>query len=198
MGCGGCGPSDYGENCGECYYSCRNSCQGSCNGGCKGGCYGCGGCDNTCDGCSGTCTGHCKNSCKGTCGATCTGACNSGCKDGVAKDAFNALAGKLNEYITQQDLNNIYLIFQAIRDRRSDSGISTEKLPSISFVQHNDIMQEDISKLSETAKYINYSISDTENEKIIQNQLFYKTTAQALLDQAITGYNTTYKRGSIT
>ena len=98
QGCtsGGC-KWDCGGTCaGDCDGTCTTGCYTSCSGGCKGSC-------TSCDGCSG--------SCSGTCGLTCLGACNSGCQGTVAEQAFNALINGLQEYITELDINNIYLIY---------------------------------------------------------------------------------------
>ena len=191
-----CGP---GEQCSYCYYGCSGTCSGGCSGGCKGcrGCSGCGGCDNTCEGgCTGSCSGACKGNCKGTCGVSCSGACNAGCSGNVADQAFQALKNGLNEYITEQDLNNIYLIFNAVWDRRIDAGVATSELAELSFTKEKTLItKDDITELSNNATKVNLSIN---NYQIIKDNFIKTNDIQQLLDKANIGYKTEYSRGSIT
>lgn len=194
----GCGP---GEQCSVCYYGCSTGCGGGCSGcsgcsgSCKGGCYGCGGCDGSCSGGCTSCSG-CSNSCKGTCGRTCSGVCNTGCSGGAADEAFNALKSGLGDYVTEKDLNNIYLIFKAVEARRKDANITTNTLESLVFTKDIEkIDASDISGLKNVASKVGFAIT---SNAPTQNSFIEKDIIQELLTQANKGYGTSYPRGSIT
>lgn len=175
-GCGFCGPSSAGEHCNPCYYSCT----GSCAGGCGGTCTSCSGC-SSCSGCTG-CSG---------CSGTCTGTCNSGCSSSSYAQAYEALKLGLNEYITEQDLKNIYLVFEAVKNRRADAGYSTS-FTSLTFTKNSQTITADtISKLAQNAANTGFAISDN---TIIQNEKFLKATAEKLRIKAIEAYPTHYGR----
>ncbi len=173
--------------------SCGDACQSGCTGGCKSGCSGT--CKGNCNGCTG-CSG-CKNSCKDTCGLTCSEECNIGCQGTVAEQAYNALKNGLQEYITEQDINNIYLIFKAIRDRRANANQSTdsfnEELKFTKAIEFIDI--NDIQELKDISSKIKFAIDD---DTIVQNNLIEKNAIQKLLNSANTGYETLFPRGSWT
>ena len=194
-----CGPGEY---CSSCYYSCTqscNNCQNGCDGGCKesctGGCKGgCGGCGNTCrNTCTNTCTGTCRGTCTSCdgCSGSCTGKCNSGCSSSSYAKAYEALKLGLNDYITEQDLQNIYLIFESIKNRRADAGRSTS-FTTLTFTKDSQTITADtISQLAQNAANTGFSISDN---TIIQHEKFLKTTAEKLRTKAIEGYPTHYGR----
>lgn len=178
--CTGCGDACEFNACTGC-----SGCTGTCDG-CEGcsSCRGCRGCTDECTGCVG-CT-----SCEG-CSGSCQGKCNSGCKGDVAQQAYNSLLAGLNEYITAQDIKNIYLIFEAIKNRRADAGIGTT-FTALNFTKDiKTITYNDIQSLSNNASNTGFGITDN---TIIQNKLFYKTTAEKLKDKAINGYSKLYGR----
>lgn len=189
--CGDSGVSSCMWGCVGCDNACKNNCSGYCRDSCNGGCSG------SCDGCSGSCSGGCKNSCKNTCGLACLGECNAGCQGTVAEQAYNALKNGLQEYITEQDINNIYLIFKAIRDRRADANQSTdsfnEELKFTKEIESIDV--NDIQELKDISSKIKFAIDD---DTIVQNNLIEKNTIQKLLNSANTGYETLFPRGSWT
>lgn len=179
-GSGGCGSS----NCSGCSPGCGSGCSGKCSGGCYGSCTSCDGCE----GCSG-CT-----SCDG-CSGSCEGKCNSGCKGEVASQAYNNLILGLQEYITEQDLKDIQLIFEAVKNRRSDANQSTNNFKSLTFTKNTKIItEENIQDLSNNASSIGFGINQTEKDKIVQNKHFYKTTAEELKNQALNAYKQHYPR----
>lgn len=177
---GGCKWDCGGDCAGDCKGTCTTGCYTSCSGGCKGSC-------TSCDGCSGSCTG--------TCGLTCLGACNSGCQGTVAEQAFNALINGLQEYITELDINNIYLIFKAIRDRRADANQSTDSFnEELKFTKEIELIDiNDIQELKDISSKIKFAIDD---DTIIQDNFIEKNAIQKLLNSANTGYQTLFPRGS--
>ena len=171
-----------GSNCAN--QACAGGCTGGCGGGCKNTCTSCSGC-SSCSGCTG-CSGC--TSCTG-CSGTCNKACNAGCSGLAAEQAYQELQLGLNEYITEQDLKNIYLIFEAIKNRRADANISTT-FTSLTFTKDSQsITADDIKRLSQNAANTGFAVTDN---TIIQNEKFLKETAEKLRVKAIEAYPTHY------
>lgn len=192
---GGCSVSAGASSC-ACAASCGSECA---NQACAGKCSGCTGCYTSCTSCEGCsscsgCTG-CSGctSCEG-CSGTCDKACNAGCSGAAAEQAYQELQLGLNEYITEQDFKNIYLVFEAVKNRREDAEISTT-FTSLTFTKDSQaITADNIKELSQNAANIGFPISDDTIGTIIQHEDILEQTAEKLRLKAIEAYPTFYPR----
>lgn len=176
------------EGCGD---GCKEYCKSNCNSNCKG-CRGCSSCTSctSCSGCS-SCTGGCT-SCTG-CTGSCSGKCNSKCTGTVAEQAYQALVNNgLSEYITEEDINNIYLVFQAVKNRRIDADKATSFTDLTFTKDEKQITDEDTISLITNATNVGYTVN---KDKVIQDNIIDKTTYNELMQKAISAYeNSNYPR----
>lgn len=180
-GCQGyCGNGVCKDSCiGGCYSYCTGSCETSCSGGC-------GGCDGSC---GGSCTGTCTNGCSDKCTNTCKNKCNTQCVGEVAAQAYDALLNGLSEYITEQDINNIYLIFKAIKDRRTDAGKTTSFIDLSITQDTNPIDEADIKTIiTNASNTTSVEVNNIDQTSLEENTIIIQTPIEQLRQVAIDGY----------